>query len=353
MSSSEPTPTTADPLAAVDAAVADGRFLDAVDALHAHNRRHRSPENDQRLVELRHRAFDELVAVRPAEPGPWPPAWSRQPLGSRQVPRADGLAAVVPGEVDADAVGRGIQSHGCLLLPGLVGPAKVAALRTGIDEAFAAREAADAAEGPKPTVGPYAPFRPAPPHRIGPKRIWAADTGGLLAFDAPGVLFDLLDTLDELGVLAAIHGYLGERPALSFNKCTLRRVDVDSGTDWHQDGAFLGEGIRTVNVWMALTDCGIDAPGLDVVPRRIDHLLPTGTDGSFFDWSIGDGAVQREAGADGVVRPSFRAGDVLLFDDRFVHRTAVHPEMTIARHAIESWFFAPSAYPDGRIPLAV
>ena len=31
--------------------------------------------------------------------------------------------------------------------------------------------------------------------------------------------------------------------------------------DWHQDGAFLGEGISTLNLWLPLSDCGDDAPG--------------------------------------------------------------------------------------------
>jgi hypothetical protein len=41
----------------------------------------------------------------------------------------------------------------------------------------------------------------------------------------------------------------------------------------------------------------------------------------------------------------------LLFDDLFLHRTAVDPAMTRDRYAIETWFFAPSAYPAGQIPL--
>ena len=352
MSLSEPTPD-ASTTNAVDQAVADGRLLDAVDLLHAHNRLYRSAENDQRLVDLRHQAFAEAREAPSSAPSVWPPAWSRQPLGPRLVARSDGLAAVEDGTVDADALGRGIQSHGCLLLPRAVDAARVDRLHNGIDQAYAARDVANASEGPAPTSGPYAPFRPAPPHRIGPTRVWASDTGGLLTFDAPAVLFDLLDVLDALGVLTAITGYLGERPALSFDKCTLRRIAVDHIGDWHQDGAFLGDDIRAVNVWMALTDCGVDAPGLDVVPRRVDHLLPTGTDGSYFDWSIGDGAVRREAGPNGVVRPEFHAGDVLLFDDRFVHRTAISPQMTVPRYAIECWFFAPSVYPTDRIPLVV
>ena len=51
------------------------------------------------------------------------------------------------------------------------------------------------------------------------------------------------------------------------------------------------------------------------------------------------------------MRPIFEPGDALLFDERFLHRTAVEPEMTRERYAIESWFFAPSHYPGDQIPL--
>ena len=47
------------------------------------------------------------------------------------------------------------------------------------------------------------------------------------------------DELAKLGPLSR-----GERPALSANKATLRRVPVKTSTDWHQDGAFLGQDIR-------------------------------------------------------------------------------------------------------------
>jgi hypothetical protein len=45
---------------------------------------------------------------------------------------------------------------------------------------------------------------------------------------------------------------------------------------------------------------------------------------------------------------------VLLFDEFAVHRTAADEGMLNVRYAIESWFFAPSAYPNGRsTPLVV
>ena len=55
-------------------------------------------------------------------------------------------------------------------------------------------------------------------------------------------MFDVLDTFDAVGLGPALTGYLGERPVLAAKKWTLRRVPLDSGTNWHQDGAFLGQG---------------------------------------------------------------------------------------------------------------
>ena len=43
---------------------------------------------------------------------------------------------------------------------------------------------------------------------------------------------------------------------------------------------------------------------------------------------------------------------MLLFDDLFLHRTASDPAMPKPRFAVESWFFAPSAFPEDYAPLA-
>jgi hypothetical protein len=160
----------------------------------------------------------------------------------------------------------------------------------------------------------------------------------------------VIDVLEEAGLRPVLTQYLGERPVLSAKKTTLRRVPTDSGSDWHQDGAFLGRDVRSVNVWLALSHCGIDAPGLDVVARRLD-LVETGTEGAIFDWSVGRPVVERAAGPNGIVRPVFRPGDALLFDDRNLHATACSSEMTGARYALEAWFFAPSKYPSDQVPV--
>ena len=106
------------------------------------------------------------------------------------------------------------------------------------------------------------------------RRGWVRASGGLWTADAPRMLFELMELVEDTGIGALIEAFLGERPALSANKCTLRRVPIDTNTNWHQDGAFLGREVRSLNLWLALSPCGVDAPGLDIVPQRFDRILP-------------------------------------------------------------------------------
>ena len=148
-----------------------------------------------------------------------------------------------------------------------------------------------------------------------------------------------------------IRGYLGEPPVISVQKCTLRKVDPDAGRGWHQDGAFMGD-VRALNVWLSLSRCGDEAPGMDIVPRRLDDIVPTGTEGAIFDWSVSPQVAEEAAGDAGVLRPIFEPGDVLLFDELFLHSTAAEPVDEEEPLAIESWFFGASASPAEYSPLA-
>ena len=91
---------------------------------------------------------------------------------------------------------------------------------------------------------------------------------------------------------------------------------------------------------------------MDVVPRRLDEIVPTGTDGAVFEWSVSQVVAEQAAGEAGIARPICEPGDVLLFDEMFLHATAAEPGMTGVRYAIECWFFGPSQFPDGYAPLA-
>jgi Phytanoyl-CoA dioxygenase (PhyH) len=330
-------------LAEADRLAAAGHGRPAIDLLTKANRARRDAALERRLVALRHQAF----ATLPGRPGAERPAdvEAEEPPGP--------LSPTHPDDLTVAALRRGLAHHGCVLVRGLIPPERAAALADGIDRALDAFDAC--ADEPRGTAAPpwYAPFEAdTRKYRVGGRRAWVRASGAVWTADSPRMLFELLEVVDATGIGALVGEYFGERPALSANKCTLRRVPADASTNWHQDGAFLGRHVTTLNLWLALSPCGTDAPGLDIVPQRFDEILPTGTDGAIFDWSVSPTLVEEAAGgSDAIVRPEFSPGDALLFDHLFVHRTGISPAMTRDRWAIETWFFAPSTYPDGQIPL--
>ena len=330
---------------------ADGRPLEAIDTLMEANRSRPDPALEQRLVRLRHEAFVQMD--RSPVRGACPPV-------AQELATVDAVPSVVsPEELTPEVLRSGILRHGSLHVRGLVPEPSACQLIDGIDRAIAASDAPGSASASAESSAWFEPFRvhssyPRVKNReLGNRRKWVHDAGGVWGADSPRMLFELFAMLEDVGLRDLISEYLGERPALAVDKCTLRRVGVDTGTDWHQDGSFLGSGIRTVNMWLSLSECGRDAPGLDIVPTRLDRVLETGTEGAKFSWSVGPGVVDRVAAATPVVRPDFGPGDVLFFDDLFLHRTATDPAMTRERYAIETWFFAPSAYPEKYVPLVV
>jgi hypothetical protein len=323
---------------------ASERWREAIEVLSDANRRDRDACIEQRLVRLRHEAFEPL---RHANPPPWPPPVScHAPPGAPPEVGLEGL--------NGELLTSSILEAGCLLVRGLVPRSRVDELVDGIERAF---NAYDAVEGGLPALEAvpwFERFSPLPKYQQhGIPRFWVRNGGGILAADSPRLLFDLLETMGEAGIPEVVAGHLGEWPALSVNKTTLRRVSKDTDAQWHQDGSFLGTDIRTVNVWLALTGCGEVAPGLDILPRRLDHLVETGTPGVWFDWAAAADKVEEAAGEVQLCRPIFEPGDGLLFDHLFMHRTAAGPDMTTDRYGVEMWFFAPSLYPADQIPLVV
>jgi hypothetical protein len=322
--------------------VRDGRGMEAIRLLTEANRVHRHPQIEEHLVAIRHEVFS---------PAGQPPVLSPEEIVPE--PTALPLAPTDPDELDVGALRRGLAQHGCVLVRGLIPPERAEVLARGIDRALDGFDACTAASGPRTSSPWYVPFSPRTgDFRVGGRRRWVRASGALWTVDSPRMLFELLEVVHQTGVGSLVEAYLGERPALSANKCTLRRVPVDTSTDWHQDGAFLGRQVRTLNLWLALSHCGTEAPGLEIVPRRFDDVLDTGTEGALFDWSVSPVVVERAAVGVGVLRPEFAPGDALLFDHLFLHRTGITPGMSRERWAIETWFFAPSTYPQGQIPIA-
>jgi hypothetical protein len=321
--------------------------LSEIKELSAANRRGRDTALEARLVALRRDAAAQIGPIR--QPRSWPPRVKDSFRG------VTGIPEIAADQLTTKVVQSAILRHGSLLVRGLIAQPRVDQLVDEIDHAFAAHDAHVHGAPTTETEPWFVPFDPGPAEHV--PRDWIREGGGVLGVDSPRALFDVIEAFEEVGIGDLVASYLGEHPVILAKKLTLRRIAGSDrhptlgDPDWHQDGAFMGRDIRSINVWVSLSRCGVDAPGLDVVAQRLDHIVDTGVEGANFDWSVGHPLVERIApGA--IVRPVFEPGDALLFDHMMLHRTAISPTMTKHRYAIEAWFAAPSSYPADQVPIA-
>jgi hypothetical protein len=315
-------------------------LLARIEELSARNAAQRDPALERELLALRHRAGQRLAGAdaEPAYPEP-------------DYDSLDGKSPVevTAAELTPELLRAGMLRDGCVIVRGLMPRDGAEALAAEVERAAAARESFSAGGGAP--EGYYEEFDPGPEWNLWEQRKFVT-AGGLWGADSPKLTFDMFNAFERAGLRDVIHRYLGERAAVSLQKCTMRKVEPDSASAWHQDGAFLGD-VRALNVWLALSRCGDVAPGLDIVARRLDEIVPAGTPGAIFEWSVSPQVVEEVSGGNGgVVRPIFEPGDAVLLDEMNLHSTAADPAMPNPRYAIECWFFGLSRFPMQYVPLA-
>ena len=344
-------------LARAEELVRSGHYLEAIDVLSESNLLYPSAKAEARLIELRHEALFHMSPESALSS--WPPNVEGGCFAAEGIPEVDRC------EFNARNLRSAIFNNGSLIVRNLISTAEAQAVIVNIDNAIENYDAAVRGEPLEDSVPWYVPFKSSthlPENEFSSwnaddrlSRHWVREGGGILAAESPRTFENLTSLLRRESIISVVEEYLGERAALSVKKTTLRRVPctLDTSSGWHQDGAFLGDGIRTVNLWIALTDCGIDAPTMDMVPKRLNEIAPTGTLGAAFDWSVSREVVDQLCGDTPPVRLEFKAGDAILFDEMNLHCTAVAQGMTNDRYAIEAWFFAPSCYPMDQLPLIV
>jgi Phytanoyl-CoA dioxygenase (PhyH) len=308
------------------------------------NRESRDRDVERRLVHLRHVAGVRVLiqnGARPAHPEP----------DFESLPTADVLPEIAAEDVTPELLRAGILRDGCLLVRGLVERDIALGFADQIDRAYAERDRL--AAGDEPADGYYEEFRAISPFEIADgARLWVQEGGGLLAPDSPLLTFEMLEMFRGAGLPDLVGAYLGERPLISLQKTTLRKAEPHVPGAWHQDGAFMGE-VRALNLWLSLSRCGDESPGLDLVPRRLEHIVATATDEAVLDYQVSQAKAEEAAGDKPITRPVFEPGDALFFDELFLHQTGSDPSMPKPRFAIESWFFGGSAFPREYGPLAV
>lgn len=276
-----------------------------------------------------------------------------QPLPDYCVPE------VLAAEFSAQGLRAAIRQHGALIVRGLFPETFTSSARAAIDRVLEssgkfgqnpdyARDGSDHYFNPPAILQAVMPGK-----ELGNSRGFHRDSGSAMCVEAPSVAEGLLKLYEDFGLKTKIAQYLGEAPCLSAKKWVLRRSKLPiSDAGWHQDGAFMGTGINSINMWLPLSECGgnCGAPGMDVIPRRLTSIVSA--QGAHFNWSVSPDYIEEHFRDSPPVSPVFNAGDAFFFDHYYLHRTQYGTDFTKQRYAIETWFFGNSSFPKNQIPIA-
>ena len=258
-------------------------------------------------------------------------------------------------ELTIDSLRAAISEHGALIVRDMFPKAPMDTLIKAADNVI------DACldSGSTPTINTYynppgnlRTIMPKKDRELGNTRSFHRESGSAMCVEAPSVAEALLQLYEAHGLKELIGLYLGEPPCLSVKKWVLRRSKLPvAEAGWHQDGAFMGTNLNSLNMWMPLNECGgtTGAPSMDVVPQRLNKIASAA--GAQFDWSVSDSQVSSRLVNSQPLAPTFSAGDVFFFDHFYLHRTQYRPDFTKLRYAVETWFFGASSFPKNQIPI--
>jgi hypothetical protein len=261
-------------------------------------------------------------------------------------------------QLTAGTLRKAIADHGALIVRNMFSSLETDALIEAVDRAI------DACRSPREVraklanayfnpPGNLVSIMPNKEKELADLRMFNGVVGAVMCVEAPSIAETLLQLFEAHGLKKLIGEYLGEPPCLSVKKWVLRRnLPTKDAAGWHQDGAFMGTDINTINMWLPLTTCGGEtgAPGMDVIPQRLYKIASA--DGAAFDWAVSDEEVRSGKQNFAPVAPVFNAGDAFFFDHFYLHRTQFREDFTRSRYAIESWFFGATSFPKSQIPVA-
>ena len=266
------------------------------------------------------------------------------------------LPEVTLADLSADCLRTALAEHGALVVRNMFSQDEADTLVGAIDHVLDACASSKAERGN--VSGTYynppenmVSIMPNKAVELGSLRMFNNAGGAAMCVEAPSVAETLLQLYEQRGVKRLVGEYLGEPACLSVKKWVLRRSKLpfhEGG--WHQDGAFMGTDINSINMWIPLTDCGGEtgAPGMDIVPERLHKVASS--DGATFGWSVSDSHIDGGFKSSPVA-PVFGAGDALFFDHLYLHRTQCRDDFSKVRYAVETWFFGATTFPKDQIPM--
>lgn len=270
------------------------------------------------------------------------------------------LFAIAPGtlpevsrqDLSVQTVSSAMHHYGALIVRNFFSPRDAFEFRHDIDNVLAAAASFDRAQDENGIdqleariKAHYLPPAEDVIPNDGRSKAFLTMSGACGTFLSPRVSHKLLDQFEQLGLRSLLQGYFQDEACLSFYKSVLRRAEpLAHPAEWHQDGAFMTPGIDSLNLWVALSECGAgtNRPGMDLLPKRLTKIVKPGTNGAAFEWSVSGKSVAEHFPDTPIAQPWFGEGDAVFFDHMNLHATSSGPEFTAPRYAIETWFFPKS-----------
>ena len=251
-------------------------------------------------------------------------------------------------------------TYGCLIIRDYFNSDEVSQYRGIIDLALGPSASADEVQAGSGSVmevfqNPPMNFSDLLPEpKLSRSRGFHREGGSAMCVESASVSEQLLDFYGRAGVKDLVASYLGEPPCLSALKRVLRRPKTPTRPDgWHEDGAFMGGEINSLNMWIPVSRCGGDsgAPSMDIVVKRLRHIVASGKNDAVFDWSVGEQSLAEILADSEIATPQFGPGDVFFFDHFLIYRTEYGDQFSAPRYAIETWFFGKQNFPANQVPL--
>ena len=90
---------------------------------------------------------------------------------------------------------------------------------------------------------------------------------------------------------------------------------------------------------------------MDIVEKRLRHIVASGKNDAVFDWSVGEQSLAEILADSEIATPQFGPGDVFFFDHFLIYRTEYGDQFSAPRYAIETWFFGKQNFPANQVPL--
>ena len=309
------------------------------------------------LAQDKARLESRLEAYREVEPAAAPPLII-EPGAAAPMPEEPIVPEVSAEALTGEVLRESIATHGALIVRDMLPPEQLASMTSAIDGVL---EACDSPRQVRNKLanhyfnppGNIVSIMPDKAEELSALRVFSAIANSALCIESPSIAEMLLEFFEQHGIRDIAKNYLGEDPVLSVKKWVLRRSELPMAeAGWHQDGAFMGTHINTLNLWIPLTECGgaSGAPGMDLIPQRLTEIQSA--DGATFDWSVSDDQANKTGNRGGPVAPVFNVGDAFFFDHFYLHRTQYREDFTRLRYAIETWFFGASAFPKSQVPIA-